>query len=244
MSITLIGIYSPPPTSNDFYEELQAILKECNWKKEIIIFGDFNVDWLIKSKRKKLKSIADKHDLVQLIESPTRISKTTETCIDLIFTNRKDRICKTFNMLTGLSDHNLVLFSRKLSKNRFIRPFNKPSEQVKVPKSEMNNLGIALNNIKWSELIAIEQLKDKCKTFTNIIQETVNHFSKRVRTKPQKHLPWLNEEIWTLMKQRDQALKIAWKTGTTTDRQIFTSLRNKVVKEIRTAKAGFFLSML
>ncbi len=68
---------------------------------------------------KKLKNITDYFNLTQLIEQPTRITNRSETKIDLLFTNRPERITKTYNLVTGLSDHNIILFSRKLKKTSF-----------------------------------------------------------------------------------------------------------------------------
>lgn len=71
-----------------------------------------------KSKRKKLKLISDKYNLDQLIEDLTRISKMSETQRNLIFSNKPERKTKSYSLITGLSDHNLALVSRKLTKNR------------------------------------------------------------------------------------------------------------------------------
>lgn len=122
MSITLIGIYRPPSASNLFYVELQTILKECNSKKEIILLGDFNVNWNDKTNHKRLKALTSSFDLLQLIKEPTRITNSSETCIDLVFSNKYERIQKTYNMVTGLSDHNMMLFSRKMVKTDLFVP--------------------------------------------------------------------------------------------------------------------------
>jgi len=78
--------------------------------------GDFNVNWSDKCGRKKLKNITDYFNLTQLIEQPTRITNRSETKIDLLFTNRPERISKTLNLMTGMSDHNIILCARKLKK--------------------------------------------------------------------------------------------------------------------------------
>ena len=80
--------------------------------------GDSNVNWEDKSKRKNLKMIREKFQLEQLVKGPTRIAKCSSTQIDLIFTNKPERITKSYNLITGLSDHNLTLCVRKLTKNR------------------------------------------------------------------------------------------------------------------------------
>lgn len=81
--------------------------------------GDFNINWGEKSSRKNFKQITDNFDLMQLINGPTRITNSTSTQIDLIFSNRPERILKSYNMVTGLSDHNLTLVARKLSNKKF-----------------------------------------------------------------------------------------------------------------------------
>lgn len=119
LSFVLVVIYRPPSADNSFYENFERLLKESNLDKEIIIMGDFNINWEDKPSRKKLKQITDRFDLTQVVRGPTRITNSSKTQIDLIFTYRPERIVKSFNMLTGLSNHNLTLVTRKLTKKSF-----------------------------------------------------------------------------------------------------------------------------
>lgn len=104
----------------DFYDQLKNV-KSSDQNKEIIIMGDFNINWDDKHGRKNLKRSTDYFNLEQLIEKPTRITNNSQTRIDLLFSNKPNRIIKTFIFFTGLSDHNMVLFSRKLSKKRYLK---------------------------------------------------------------------------------------------------------------------------
>lgn len=81
--------------------------------------GDLNLNWLNKSRRKRLKDITNKFQMSQMISSPTRLTSSSQTLLDLIFTNKPDRMTKTYNLITGTSDHNLILVARKLSKMRY-----------------------------------------------------------------------------------------------------------------------------
>lgn len=103
-----------------------------------------------------------------------------------------------------------------------------------------------MNEIDWSDHLNHEHVDENCNVLMAVIQETMNCFMKKIKPKPRKknHLPWLNSEIWSLMKQRDHTLKISLKTKAAHNRQIFTSLRNKVTKEIRNAKANFFINVI
>ena len=104
MSFVLIVIYRPPLSNIDFYEKLDNLVKQCNFQKEVIIMGDLNINWEDKQNRKNLKRVMDGIDL-----------NTICTHIDLVFSNRPERILKSFNMLTGPSDHNLISVARKLN---------------------------------------------------------------------------------------------------------------------------------
>lgn len=90
MSFVVIVLYRPPTAKDIFFTHRIEILKKCN-NKEIILLGDFNINWLDKSCRKKLKQITIKFHMVQMIKNATRITKSSQTLIDLMFTNREER---------------------------------------------------------------------------------------------------------------------------------------------------------
>lgn len=68
MSIIMVGLYRPPPSCNCLYEELQVIITGCNWEKEVILCGDFDINWLDKSNSKRLKQITSSHNFSQVRE--------------------------------------------------------------------------------------------------------------------------------------------------------------------------------
>lgn len=117
---------------------------------------------------------------------------------------------------------------------------------MRLPRREIPKLTQALNNIDWANHLIHNHVSDNCNAFMTVIQNTVSTFTKKIKVKPSKknHFPWLNENIRLLMKQRDRALKISLKTKWVNDRQTFISLRNKVVREIQSAKASFFINII
>ncbi|XP_046707928.1 uncharacterized protein LOC124387560 [Silurus meridionalis] len=82
-----------------------------------------------------------------MINGPTRITASSSTQIDLVFTNRPERIFKSYNMLAGLSDHNLILVARKLSKKRFDYSVRE-REFVGIPKKRQDGFKRAVQQIK------------------------------------------------------------------------------------------------
>ncbi len=79
ISFTLIVIYRPPSSNISFLDKFKEILCQCDFKKEVIIMGDLNLNWEDKTSRKKLKQISDCFNLVQMVKGPT------PNCITQIF---------------------------------------------------------------------------------------------------------------------------------------------------------------
>lgn len=85
------------------------------------------------------------------MEGPTRITASSQTQQDLIFSNKPERVVKTFNFITGLSDHNLTLMSRKLTKKGFHHSL-RPVEQLRIPKNEMADFHRAVQETDWRNI--------------------------------------------------------------------------------------------
>lgn len=158
--------------------------------------GDFNINYEDKSTRKPLKNIMRKYDLVQVVKGPTRITTTTQTQIDLIFSNKSELILKSFNMITGLSDHNLTLISRELPKRRPIQTEAK-NGYFKIPKSELPNFNTKINEINWSDLLHGIDADADSQLFISTIQSILKHFQRESKSRRFERyvLPWINEDI-------------------------------------------------
>lgn len=246
MSFILAGFYRPPSTDAKFYTSFKEILKELNTLgKEVIVLGDFNVNWIDKNSRKRLKEIIGLYNFEQLIQGPTRITKTSKTQIDLVFSNKSDRIIKSFNFITGMSDHNLVLIARKLNKNRFTFRTNKKEAFYKIPNKDLVHFDQELEKVDWNILNSNDEIGSFCGGFLDLINKVKVKFIKKcVNLNRKAHLPWLTKDIWKLMRRRDYLLKKALKSNIENDMRLFKDYRNKVVKELRTTKANFFIDLI
>ena len=56
---------------------------------------------------------------VQLINTPTRITPTSESCLDLIFVSLRDKIYQSGVINIGLRDHFLTYCTRKVQRGYF-----------------------------------------------------------------------------------------------------------------------------
>ena len=116
--------------------------------------GDYNINQVMhKGRKQKLKTIYSKHNFQQMIKGPTRLTKVSKTLIDLVFTNRIEGVTKTYNLITGLSDHNMVLIVRKRTKKLLKSWCNGKPEFVGIPKNKTTQFENDLRNISWDGAI-------------------------------------------------------------------------------------------
>ncbi len=87
-----------------FNEQLTNAYIDCS---NITVMGDFNVDLLKKSDESKSSwlNITENFQFCQLIDEPTRVTNTTRTLINHIFTTVPTKVRCTKVPIIGLSDH-------------------------------------------------------------------------------------------------------------------------------------------
>jgi len=166
---------------------------------EVILMGYFNLNWLDKTRRKKLKDIAKTFQMMQIIHKPTRITKSSQTLLDLIFTNKPDRIRKIYNLITGLSDHNLTLVSRKLSKTRFKNQnsMNRNSMPF-ITSKDMAFIENEIKQVNWYDKIGSMTCEPASADLMSTIKDITLKYTKKRGKKTNKkyNLPWFNTNLW------------------------------------------------
>lgn len=76
--------------------------------------GDFNLD-ISTNTNKKWLNLTELFDLSQLVSQPTRVTETTSTTIDHVYTSHPENISEVFVSNYSISDHFPVCFSRKVN---------------------------------------------------------------------------------------------------------------------------------
>lgn len=82
-------------------------------------------------------------------------------------------------MMTGLSDHNLVLVARKLAKKRFSISTVKEQESFKISNKDQEHFKNTVNNLNWDSLITGKDLNEGTKILTSKLQCIIKVFSCR-----------------------------------------------------------------
>ena len=92
----MLACYRPPNYDPSFFVKIEEIISRIDSEdKELILVGDLNCNFLSRnqdSNYNMLKSITGTYQLSQLIKAPTRVSNSSASLIDVIFTNCPNKI--------------------------------------------------------------------------------------------------------------------------------------------------------
>ena len=118
----LIGILYRPPEQSKFLDNLStSISQTCSFnEQEVYILGDLNINLINSQKHtpngiKRYKEFCSLHGIEQLLTLPTRITKNSSSLLDHVLTNSADRISQFGIVNVGLSDHQLIYCTRKIT---------------------------------------------------------------------------------------------------------------------------------
>ena len=118
-------VYRPPRSNANYMDELENYLHTLDKQdKELILTGDLNSDLslpVLQSQSWQLLDILELFQMKQVIADATRITSDTSLLLDIIATNRPDKIKESGVFHLGISDHSLVYACLKIS-----LPLNKP----------------------------------------------------------------------------------------------------------------------
>eukprot|EP00794_Sanderia_malayensis_P000634 gene634-1302_t len=244
----LVGALYRHPKDVKFFDKFNNTLEKI-WmnRKHLVIMGDLNSDLNIKGKNKdkeysyfgkKLSAILKQQNLYNIINKPTRITKESETIIDLIICSTKYLVKDSGVAHIGVSDHSLVYVVHKIKKD-IERPEIRTVKDFK--KVNMAELREAIKQAPWSVCSVFEDVDDTVWAWNKLYKEITNEFIPVRKVKSKKSsLPWINGNIRKLMNKRLKTLQRYSKTKETNDWMDYVRLRNKVKSELRKAEAEYY----
>ena len=110
--------YRPPSSTSDWIVKIKTAIEKANIEqKEIIMLGDFDINLLNEtSTKRQWIDTTNNLNLKQLVQTPTRVTDTTATLIDHVFTNYCENIINVTVPVYAISDHYPVCLTRKITK--------------------------------------------------------------------------------------------------------------------------------
>jgi hypothetical protein len=180
-----------------FISTIEKILNKIhNNSNDIILCGDFNIDYHINSSFKQsLDSLITSYGLSSIVTFPTRIQKNSQTIIGNIFINTfKLNNFSIYSSINGLSDHDaqcLIIYNILIDKLYTNAPLNRNFD--KHSSADFNN---KLSYELWDNVFSEKDVNTSFNDFLDTYLKLFNSCFplKKVQCKP-KNKAWLTQGI-------------------------------------------------
>jgi hypothetical protein len=237
---TVVSIYRQPTnltlSFSKLYEINESSLAPC---KNTIILGDLNINY-DNAPSNRAREIETTFQLTQLIKVPTRVTDSTSTIIDHIYTTLPHRHSESGNIPLTISDHYWTYTILNL----------------RAPKANSSTI-INSRSYKYFDIHKFQRDISMSEVFTNIYSITdVNdawdawfaefdrisnlHAPKRKIKIKSRNNPWFTKDLIASIHHRDYLHKKATTSKYHSDMVSYRQKRNKVNSDIFKAKRKYY----
>lgn len=239
-------VYRPPNSNmNDFLESIDNIIASLNaLNLKCYFFGDFNINLLSRNDYvTNFTNLFFSYMYFPVINKPTRVTATSATVIDHIWTNDTNYQYSGI-IYNTISDH-FPVFSTFL-----VQIPNLFNQTVTIAKRVIGDVGMEnflqdLRNYQW-ELLANDCVNDVFDAYINRFLTLYDtHFPIKYFPVKRKHIdkPYITNNLKRSIKERNRLQKLYAKWPITYG-PTFKKYRNTLTSLLRTARANYFKSKL
>jgi len=235
-SFLICFVYRPPDSPSIWYKNFEKeIINASIMNKEIIFLGDLNIDYL-KHVPTSWATILTTHGFFQMITEPTRVTTTSVTLIDHIYTTNPENFIDIKVPCYAISDHYPICCTKKsksCQNNKTQR--HKTISYRNFKHFDDNKFLEDLCKQPFDNIGNINDTSKALETWYSLFLEILNKHAPEVqrRIKKQKQPDWLNDEICQSRKQRDYYAKIS-------NFSKYKEYRNKTTSLTRKSKTRLF----
>ena len=248
----IIGnVYRPPGLNvEDFTEKLNNILcsikQHPEYKKatEIVLLGDFNINLLQHDKHNPTQKYLEhliSHGMIPLITLPTRITPTSKTLIDHIYTNSIQNSYDSGVIYSTISDHLATFHLRPLHSK--ITNTKAPMEFRNMSEKNMVAFKESLDDIDWTPVYD-ENPKVAFDEFYNIIDTKFEEHFPIIKHRKRKDLnpmnPYMTKGLLVSRKRKNKLAAKKIKSPTTENCKKFKDFSRIYRSLIRTSKFKYY----
>lgn len=198
-------VYRAPNSPAVWSENFELFTTKCrDICSELIILGDFNIN--LNTPNLKWSNTLKQQNLVQLIKQNTRVQKNSQSLIDHIYVTKPDNIYSSCVLELGVSDHYLIVASRKLGTTT-----PHPKERQKITYYDWKNFSSVAfqNDLKetdWLPIYQFPSVETMLSAFISRLNSVISHHLKiKTRFVKSSTLPhWLDNEVLKSMEKRDK----------------------------------------
>ena len=227
-----------------FLQTLRDILgKATRFGRQCIIMGDFNYNMLDLSNRyvNDYKDLMFEHSFYSLINRPTRITTSSATCLDHIWTNIYQNDYKSLILCDLIADHLPTMIVSSWGKptieenqnqdrlsDKELLILNKKLENCNLDGIENSNINVYLENL-------LKKI-DECTTEI-ISSRKQTHYPKK------KHKKWYDHELRKLKNKRERLYKVFLSTRDAQSKHAYDYQNQIYVNKLLEKKNEFSTSL-
>ena len=240
-SFLVCTTYRPPDTSLSCFDSdlTENFIYASSFNVPIYLLGDLNcrLENSDDPGAKALVNFCRSYNLSILINTPTRVTETSKSILDVILASDTRQVQTATVMESSISDHELIYVTLRLKKARS-KPIYITTRSFKhySPIDFSNDVSLA----PWSIVDVFDDVEDKIYAFDSLFTEILDRHAPvktfKARCKPN---PCVTDNIRGLMKTRDDWRKKAKKTNDPLSWTAYRYFRQEVKREIRIAEREF-----
>lgn len=237
----LVGNIYRPPNDKNFLQQINLILNKISHRNNILLIGDFNIDMFDNNKAltKDFKQTLDRHNLVNVIRTHTRITESSKTLIDLAITADNSKILRSGTHGVGISDHDLIfvvmnLFTRKTPPRLISVRSYKNIDTIKIKQE--------LETVPWHIIGLFDDPDDSLWCWQHLLRSVISQHVKirKVKVKGNNQM-WMTGEVRKLINKRYKLLLKARATPKDSQEwKDYRMARNTCTNLIRITKANYW----
>ena len=141
-SFILIAWYRTPDSGIKLFDNIELILEQVEQEdKEMYLIGDINCDLLTERPTcytVKMKEVAVQFNLTQLITEATRVTETSSTLIDHIYTSCPHNISKSGVIKSGIASDHYIVYALLGKEKKAVKHSHKYSVSRKYKHFDVN----------------------------------------------------------------------------------------------------------
>jgi hypothetical protein len=240
-------IYKPPSASLRCLKELADVLDHvCVSYDSVLFLGDVNINFL-NAKAANVTFFTDllnTYNLTQLVTAPTRVTRNSESLIDIVCVSSDLRCVQCVNKdMNGISDHMLIVCEVEVEYQLPVNSFFHFRDF-----SLFNDEDFALDamNACWKSVDNEVCLDEKLNKFNDIIITLFNKHApiKQCNLKNKNRMPYVTYNIKQMIKTKNKAHSRYLKTRQTSHKKYYIELKDYVKEAIAREKTAYFKYMI
>ena len=209
--------------------------------KEVTVMGDLTCNFLpgarCQGETRKLQSILQSMNMTQVVNEPTRVTRESQTPLDIVCTSQPQNITSVRVVNSALSDHDMTAFVRKLNSLKFKPQTIKCRNYSKYCAARFND---ELSSVSWDNVGECQDVNDAWLNFRTSFSRVVDNHAPQIEKKVRgRNTPWLSNTIEKVITKRDHFYRQACRTNTELYWSRYKRLRNQVTAMICKAKSSY-----